>query len=65
VLEGRAEPFMVPAIEGRDGGAIDVRGPLVGSSAEFRKLPAGVFVLRVLPGDAVEPSCFVGDLLGD
>jgi hypothetical protein len=56
---------MLPAIVGREGGAIDVRGPLVGGSIVFCPLPAGVFVLEGVPGDAVKPSCFVGDLLGD
>lgn len=65
MLEGRADPFMVPAMEGREGGAIDGRGPLVGGSMDFRTVLAGVFVLEGLPGDAVEPSSFVGDLLGD
>lgn len=60
---------MVPAIEGRDvregGGAMGVRGPFVGWSIGFLVVPAGVFVLLELPDEAVEPSCLVGDLLGD
>lgn len=65
MLEGRAGPFTVPAIEGLGGGAIEVRGPLTGGSIDFRTLLDGVFVLEVLPDEAVEPSCLVGDLLGD
>lgn len=60
---------MVPAIEGRDvregGGGMGVRGPFVGWSIGFLVVPDGVFVLVELPDEAVEPSCLVGDLLGD
>jgi len=59
---------MVPAIEGRDvveGGAIDVRGPFAGESIDFRAVLVGVPVLVEFPDETVEPSCLVGDLLGD
>ena len=52
-------------MEGREGGAIGVRGPLPGGSMDLRTLLAGVFVREGLPEDAVEPSCLVGDLPGD
>lgn len=59
---------MVPAIEGRDvleGGAIDVCEPFVGGSIDFLAVLVGVPVLVEFPEEAVEPSCLVGDLLGD
>lgn len=59
---------MVPAIEGRDvleGGAMDVLGPLAGGSIGCRAVLVGVPVLEELADDTVEPSCLVGDLLGD
>ena len=66
--ESFADPFIVPAREGRGargGGAIDVRAPLAGGKIDFLEDPKGVFVLVELPEEAVELSCFVGDLLGD
>lgn len=66
--EGLAEPFIVPAIEGREGrddGAIDGRGPFVGGNMDFPVAPDGVLVLVELPEETLEPSSFVGDLLGD
>lgn len=68
MLEGLAVPLIVPAIEGREaleGGAIDVRGPLEGGNIDFRAVLDGVFARVELLDEAVEPSCLVGDLLGD
>lgn len=68
VLEGLAVPFMFPVIEGREdleGGAIDVRGPLVGGSIDFLAVVDGVLARVELFDDVLEPSCLVGDLLGD
>ena len=67
-------PFIVPIIEGRgalelegsgDGGAMDIRFGLEGGSRDFRPVLEGVPFLEEVPDDAVEPSCLVGDLLGD
>ncbi len=68
LLEGLAEPLIVPPMEGREGlggGAMDVWGPFEGGSMNFLAVPDGVLVLVELPEEVVEPSCFVGDLLGD
>ena len=68
-LGGLAEPFIPPAMDGREGldggGAIELRGPFAGGNIDFRAMPAGVEALVEFPDEAVEPSCFVGDLLGD
>lgn len=68
MLEGLAEPFIVAAMEGREcrvGGAMDGRELFEGGSIDFLAAPEGVFILVELPEETVEPSCFVGDLLGD
>lgn len=66
-LEGFAEPFMVPAIEGRGalgGGPIEVR--LVGGSIDLRVAFGAVLVPGVDWLERVdELCCFVGDLFGD
>ena len=68
------DPFIVPAIDGRgafeaeedkDGGPIEVRLVFEGGSIDFRAVLDGVPVLEEVPDEAVDPSCFVGDLLGD
>lgn len=66
-VEGFAEPFMVPAIEGRGalgGGPIEVR--LVGESIDLRVIFGAVLVPGVDWLERVdELCCFVGDLFGD
>lgn len=67
-LGGLADPFIAPAMEGLEvleGGAIEVRELFAGGRIDLRALLVGVPVLVELPEDAVEPSCLVGDLLGD
>ena len=72
-LEGLAEPFMVPAIDGRGtfllvvdgggGGAIDMRLPDVGGTIDLRV--EGVFIREGVEeaGEAMGSGRFVGDLL--
>lgn len=66
-LEGLAVPFIVPAIDGRDalrGGPMDMR--FEGGSMDFRTVVRGIVGPGVaLPDEVFEPSCLVGDLIGD
>ena len=67
-LGGLAEPFIVPAMDGRDalaGGPVNVRLGFEGGSMDFRVVVDGVPALVELPDEADEPSCLVGDLIGD
>lgn len=55
-------------IEGREvraGGPIEVRLAFAGGKMDFRPDAEGVPALVELPDEADEPSCLVGDLLGD
>ena len=55
-------------MDGREvlaGGPIDVRLDLEGGSMELRVVVDGVPALVALPDEADDPSCLVGDLLGD
>lgn len=61
-MEARGVFFVT---DGKGGGPIDVRLAFVGGRIDFRAVPDGVPIREELPDDAVEPSCFVGDLLGD
>lgn len=59
---------MVLAIDGREvraGGAMDVRLVFAGGKMDFRPDADGVPALVELLDEADEPSCLVGDLLGD
>lgn len=67
-LDGLTEPFIALAMDGRDtfaGGPIDVRLGLEGVSIDFRVVEEGVPALVELFDEADDPSCLVGDLLGD
>ena len=56
------------AIEGREvraGGPMELRLVFAGGIMDFRPDADGVPALVELPDEADEPSCLVGDLLGD
>ena len=56
------------AIDGREvraGGPIELRLGFAGGIMDFRPDADGVPALVELPDEADEPSCLVGDLLGD
>ena len=64
-------PFIVPTIEGREalakefeGGAIDILSDLP-LGAGFIFVAEEVLMRETLPDEALDTSCFVGDLLGD
>ena len=58
---------MVRPKEGREvrGGAMEVRGPFEGGIMDFLVAPDEVLVRVELAEETVDPSGFVGDLLGD
>ena len=60
-IEGRAAGFF--AVEGGGGGPIDVRLLDTGGTMDFRVDGVPVRAGVEEPDDAVDPSCFVGDLL--
>ena len=71
LLEVLAEPFNVPAIDGRDdfdagsaAGAMESR-LVFWPAADGLGVFEGVELCEALADDPVELSCFVGDLLGD
>ena len=71
LLEGRAAPFIVPAIEGRDvlledlaGGAMDILLDLP-ATAEDLAVAEEMLMPEVFTEELRELSCLVGDLLGD
>lgn len=64
-------PFILPTIEGREtlpedieGGAMDILLGLPADTEGFASIEE-VLVPDALPEEVREPSCLVGDLLGD
>lgn len=71
LLEVRVAPFIVPAMDGlgalgagKAGAAIESRLVLL-PGADALGVLEGVADRETLPDEPLEPSCFVGDLLGD
>ncbi len=72
-LEALAKPFVVPAMDCRDvlgfeekvGGPMDVRGALVAVVDVLFAVGGAILRDVELLDEVLDPSCFVGDLLGD